>query len=117
MFFQPRALHHCNMAAERIIYVDAGPEVRRRVCPVKHGYQFCEHIVSWHDGGTKVVPVRPERADNQKDGHAGKQKSTDPEIIILVFKKEIENDHCHIGKPQQIGDDENLTEGDQVIRL
>lgn len=97
--------------------MDAGPEVRRCIRFVKHSYQICEYIVSGHDGGTQIMSVGPERADNQENGHSGKQESADPEIVIFIFKKEIENRHRHIGEPQQVGDDEDLAERDQVIRF
>lgn len=117
MFFQPGAFHHREMTAEGVIYMDAGPEVCRRIRSVEHGDQTREYVVSWHNGGTKIVSVWPERADNQKNGHSGKQKSAYPKIVVLIFKEEIENDHRHIGKPQEIGNDENLAEGDEVIRF
>ena len=115
VLFQTRALHHCEMAAERIIYMDAGPEVCRSVRLVKHGNQSCAQVISGHGNGTKIVSVWPEGADNQKNRHSGKQESTDPEIIVFTMKEKIEDCHRHVNKPQQIGDDENLAEGDEVI--
>ncbi len=63
------------------------------------------------------MAVWPERADDQKDCHSGKQESASPEIVVLVLEEEIEDNYRHIGEPQQIGDDEHLAEGDIVVRL
>ena len=104
------------MTAERVIYVDARPEIRGCIRPVEHGYKLCEYIVSRHDSGAKVVPVRPESADDQKDGHAREQKSTCPEIIILVLEKEVDHHYRDIGKPEQVGDNEYFQKGDEVVR-
>ena len=63
------------------------------------------------------MAVWPERADDQKDRHSGKQEGTGSKIVVSVFEKEVKDDHCHIGEPQKIRDDENLAEGDVVIRF
>ena len=115
MPLQPCAFHYCEMAAQRIINMNAGPEVGRRIRPVERGHQSCEQILPWHDGGTKIVPVRPERADDQKDCHSRKQEGAYPEIIAFIPEEKVEDDYRHVSKPQQIGDDKDLAEGDQVI--
>lgn len=117
ILFQPCALHYRKMASQRVIHMDAGPEVRRGVSLVKYGNHSCEYIISRHDNGTKIVSVWPERADNQENCHSGKQECTDSEVVVPVLKEKVENDHRHIGKPQQIRDDKYLAEGDKVIRF
>ena len=104
------------MAAERVVHVNAWPEVCRGVCGVECAYHFGENIIPWHDDGAKIVSVWPQGADDQKNGHPRKQESAGPKIILFIFKEKIHN-HCrHIGKPQEVGDDEHLAEGDQIIR-
>lgn len=96
--------------------MDARPEVCRRVCPVERSHQPGEDILTRHHDRPQVVAVWPERADDQENRHPGKQEGADPKIIVPVLKEEVEDDHRYIGEPKQVGNDENLTEGDEVVR-
>ena len=104
------------MTAEGIVHVDAGPEVCRCVRCVEHAYHSAENIIPWHNDGAQIVPVWPQGADDQKNGHSRKQESAGPKIILFVFKEKIHNHRRHIGKPQEVGDDKHLAERDQVVR-
>lgn len=62
-----------------------------------------------------MMAVGPKRGHNQEHGHSGKQKNTGPVIILFVFKEK-EDHHCgYIKEPQEVGDDEELTEGDVIV--
>ena len=74
-----------------------------------------EYVVSRHDIRSQMMSVRPECRDQKEDCHSGKQESTGSEVIIPVTKEEIYHHNRYVGKPEQIWNDEYLTEGDIVI--
>lgn len=47
--FDPVTFYNSDMAARRIIYVDAGPQVGRRVRFVESSHHLRKNIVSGHD--------------------------------------------------------------------
>ena len=65
-----------KMCTQGIIYMNAGPQVGRCVCPVQSGYHAGEDIVSGHHRGTKVLSVGPQSGYDQEDRHACKEENT-----------------------------------------
>ena len=96
--------------------MDTRPKVGRRIRFVERSYHSGEQVITRHYGGAQVVAVWPERTDDQEDRHSGEQEGTGPEIIVPILKEEVEDDYSYIGEPQKIRDDENLTEGNVVVR-
>ena len=70
---------------EGIIDMNAGPDVCGRIKVPQKGHGIRENIFSGHYCRTKVMSVGPERGNNEKKGHAGKQKGTDPVVFLPVF--------------------------------
>lgn len=62
------------------------------------------------------MTVGPEGGDDEKYGHSGEKKHTDPIIVLFILKKEVCHDQGHICEPQQVWDDKYLAEGNVVIR-
>lgn len=75
----------------------------------------CKYIVAWHDVWPEVMAVWPKGGDNQENGHAGKDKNTHAEVIVLVCEKEIGKPDCYIAEPQNVRNDKDLHKGDVVI--
>ena len=105
-----------KVCTQRIIYMNAGPQVGRSVCPIQSGYHTGEDIVSRHNSGTKVLSVGPQGGYDQENRHAREEEDTGAVIILFVLEKEI-NDHSrYIGKPQKVRDDEHFTKRNIIIR-
>jgi hypothetical protein len=62
------------------------------------------------------MAVGPERGYKKEYCHSGKQEGTGSEIIVLIPKEKVHHHHCHIGKPEQVRDDEHFAERNVVIK-
>ena len=62
------------------------------------------------------MAVGPERRDKKEYCHPGKQESAGPEIVILIPEEKVHHHRGHIGEPEQIRDDEHLTERNVVVK-
>ena len=60
---QSLAVHNCKIYAYRVVYMDARPQVGRRISFVYHAYQSAEYIVSGHYSRSQVLNVGPQRRD------------------------------------------------------
>ena len=78
-----------KVCTQRIIYMNAGPQVGRSVCPIQSGYHTGEDIVSRHNSGTKVLSVGPQGGYDQENRHAREEEDTGAVIILFVLEKEI----------------------------
>ena len=116
MWFQPMALCDGNMAAERVIYVDAWPQVGRRVRLVEGGYQICKDIVSGHDIRSETMPVGPQCGNQEKHGHTGAQKNKYSEVIFSVVQEKVSDHNGDICEPQHVRNHEYFTERNHVIK-
>lgn len=76
-----------KMCTQGIIYMNAGPQVGRCVCPVQSGYHAGEDIVSGHHRGTKVLSVGPQSGYDQEDRHACKEENTGAGSNPLYFEE------------------------------
>lgn len=65
-----------KVCTQRIIYMNAGPQVGRSVCPIQSGYHTGEDIVSRHNSGTKVLSVGPQGGYDQENRHAREEEDT-----------------------------------------
>ena len=88
-----------KMCTQGIIYMNAGPQIGRCVCPVQSGYHAGEDIVSGHHRGTKMLSVGPQSGYDQEDRHACKEENTGAVVILFIFEEKVNDDCRYIGKP------------------
>ena len=65
---------------------------------------------------TQELSIREYRRNDQKDGHSGKQESTESVINILVMYCKICDTPCNISKPHQIRNNEIFAEWNIIIQ-
>ena len=116
MILKMPAFRDGEMGAQRIINMDAGPEIGRGIRFVQAGNQLRKNIVPGHYMGTQMMSVGPDGGYDQKNGHACKKKNAGPVIFRFIFKKEECHYRGHIGEPQKIWYHEDLHERNIVIQ-
>ena len=99
------------MDADGVVHVDAGKHVGGGIRPMDKGHQSAEHIFIRVHHGPQVRAVAEKCAYYQADGHPGKQEGAQLVIILPAGKQKVKNSCSHVQKPQQVGDDEILAEG------
>ena len=85
--------------------MNARKYIGRCITVMDHLYQIAENIL-----------IRIEGADHHADGHTDKQEGTQPEIILLICKKEIQNCAGNIKKPDHVRNDKVLTKRNHIVQ-
>ena len=76
MFLQSATPADGNMSTDGVEYMDTGPDIGGSIAAIQGFDHLCEQIFSGHDIRSQVLPVGPERRDDQKDRHTGKKVGT-----------------------------------------
>lgn len=101
-----------------IVDVNAGEHVGRRVSGIKSTYEHCADIRSLQVNRTKVQSVGPDVGQHEKNRHPRYHIESETVVFVDIFidqdKKQKSDQHEQ--KPAEIGDDEDLAEGDQIIQ-
>ena len=79
-------------------------------------YQIAENVFVRIYLHPQICAIRIKRADHHADGHADKQKSTQPVIIRFTGKEEIQHRTGYIKKPDDVGNDKVLAKWNHVIQ-
>ena len=102
-------------SADGIIHVNTRKYVCARIRPVNVSHQSGKNIFIRIDHGPQIRAVAEKGADNEADGHPGKQEDAQLVVVLLACDKEIKDCRSHIQKPQQVGDNKIFIKGYQVI--
>ena len=96
--------------------MNAWKYIGRCITVMDHLYQIAENILVRIHLHTQVCAIRIEGADHHADGHTDKQEGAQPEIILLICKKEIQNCAGNIKKPDHVRNDKVLTKRNHIVQ-
>ena len=94
------ALCDGEVTAEGIIYMNAWPQVRRRIGTINHCNQSGENIFSRENKGPQMMSVWPQRRNEEKNCHPGKKKSAAFKVVVLILQEEKRDSGSDINEPQ-----------------
>ena len=95
-FSEGLTFHDSYVGTDGIINVDAGKHIGGCIGPVKSGHHGGEYVLARFQYRSEVCTITEKGADDQADGHAGKQENADPVLVLPVGEQEIENGPCHV---------------------
>lgn len=114
--FEPAALCDGQVHCDRVVYVDAREQVRRRVRRPEPFAERGKYVVVREVLRAQVMSVRVDRRDDQENGHPREQECAQLVVIRPVMPCGVDDSPSDVGKPQQIRDDEVFTEWDVIIQ-
>ena len=109
-------MHHRNMNANGVKHMNTRENVGGGICRVEIIHQLRTKILVRVHHGPQIRPVWENGTDQQADGHACKQVSAEPVIILLAGKEKVQDGSGHIGEPQQVWDDKIFIKRNQIIQ-
>ena len=76
--------------------MDTGEHIGGRIRTVKGRSHGRPHILIRVNDRSEIRSIMEKGADDQADGHAGKEKGTDPVITVLICEQEKQDGRAYV---------------------
>ena len=114
---QPCAVVISQRQRDGVEHMDGREHVGGRIRAPQSAYRAGKDIIAVNVSGTQVGTIGYDCAEQQREGHAGKQRQAQPpEFPPVIEPQQIEQCTGDPGEPQVIRDDGVFTERNQIIQ-